>query len=333
MAVVLLCRVCLRIRAGQRRNRVRIAAVGIRVASARHGDIVLPRRVGNPRDTAVHIRADRGHGVRLSAILIALCNDLIVRSRTVLGVDIELRCIGRVNSAVRAIIVAERNARAVLHQCDGTCGRADCLKRLPVKCGCTAREREHRIRRRSADIEFQLAKAHEAARRVRIPDRQFMTRAARRAARDGAGNGRTFQIDLVIRCGRTLTAEDTAHGHATLERNLIVRGCAARRVAANDIVDRTACDFDLVLGRRSRRRCCIAAVDRAGDVCAGNRDLVVVAVFLLRRLCLAGTKRGNFRIAAERIRIATTRHGDLIFTGRIAHLRDAAVDIPRSERW
>ena len=225
VAVVLLCRVCLRIRAGQRRNRVRIAAVGIRVASARHGDIVLPRRVGNPRDTTVHIRADRGHGVRLSAILIALCNDLIVRSRTVLSVDIELRCIGRVNSAVRAVIVAERNARAVLHQCDGTCGRADCLKRLPVKCGCTAREREHRIRRRSADIEFQFAKAHEAARRVCIPDRQFMTRAARRAARDGAGNGRTFQIDLVIRCGRTLTAEDTAHGHATLERNLVVRGC------------------------------------------------------------------------------------------------------------
>ena len=227
MAVVLLCRVCLRIRAGQRRNRVRIAAVGIRVASARHGDIVLPRRVGNPRDTAVHIRADRGHGVRLSAILIALCNDLRVRIRTVLRVDIELRCIGRVNSTVRTIIAGERHRCAVLHQCDGTCGRADCLKRVPNMCGSTARKREHRIRPRSADIEFQLAKAHEAARRVRIPDRQYMPRAARRAARDSAGNGRTFQIDLVVRCGRTLTAEDTANGHAALEGNLVVRGCTA----------------------------------------------------------------------------------------------------------
>ena len=103
-------------------------------------------------------------------------------------------------------------------------------------------------------------------------------------------------------------------------------------MAANDIVDVPACDFDLILGRRSRRRCCIAAVDRAGDVCAGNRDLVVVAVFLLRRLRLARAGRRNFRIAAERIRIGTSRHGDLIFTSRIAHLRDAAVDIARSER-
>ena len=103
-------------------------------------------------------------------------------------------------------------------------------------------------------------------------------------------------------------------------------------MAANDIVDVPACDFDLVLGRRSRRRCRIAAVDRAGDVCAGNRDLVVVAVFLLRRLRLAGTKRRNFRIAAERICIGAARHGDLVLARRIAHLRDTAVDIARSKR-
>ena len=57
-----------------------------------------------------------------------------------------------------------------------------------------------------------------------------------------------------------------------------------------------------------------------------------MAVFLLRRLRLAGTKQGNFRISAERIRIGAARNGDLVLARRIAHLRDAAVDIPRSER-
>ena len=275
--------------------------------------------------------------MRLSAILIALCDDLMIRRRAVLCVDIELRCIGGVDSAVRTVIAGERHRCAALHQGDGTRGRTDCLKRVPTMCGGTAREREHRIRpHRSPDIEFQLFKAHNAARCVCSLDRQFMTRAAHRAALDGAGNGRTFQIDLVIRCGRTLTAEDTAHGHATLERNLVIRGCTRHGVAANNIVDRTTRDFDRVLGRRSRRRVRVAAVDRAGDVrTAGDRNRVVVAVLLICRVRLRSRSRqgrNRVRIAAVGIRVGAARHGDIVLPRRVGNPRDAAVDIARSER-
>ena len=92
-----------------------MSAVGIGIAAARYGDVILARRVGNLRDAAEHLASNRHRSV-LQTILIALGDDALTRTRMVLRVDVELRRIVGIAYALCAVIVAERDPRHILHQ-------------------------------------------------------------------------------------------------------------------------------------------------------------------------------------------------------------------------
>ena len=190
-----------RTRADQRD--VRIPAVGIRMAAARYGDVVLARRVGDLRNTAVDTaRIERRcHRSVLQTILIALGDDALIPAAVVLRVDVELRRIIGIAYALCARIAAERNPSTVLHQNEPVgLLRVRHFECAPVKRGSpTVRDVQHRIGRgRCGKVEADLLEARDIAGAVRALHRQRIARTAPRADGNDTADRGAIHIDRIV---------------------------------------------------------------------------------------------------------------------------------------
>ena len=339
----------------------RPAAVGVRSRAARDGQRIVLRRVaalGAPCPRIIRICQSGDIGV-LELIVVQV--DLrCAGSRMRVGIN-EVFVLVRLGykGSVRRV-ADDVEARPIRQKRTRARRRSDCLKRCPViNIGGACSKSEHCIGRIrcAVEVKLHLLEHCDIARSVVSLDRQRVARTDHiSAAEDAVDRGIAFQIDLVVvRCGCTRATHDKSRNNSPrAKRNLVARGCAARgdrardirhaaardihlvrrctarRLRADDVRCRATFDVDRVVRRRARRCRRIAAVDGARYAAAGEGNLVVIAVVLVR-LRRTRTDQRNVRIPAVGICIAAV-HGDVVLARRVGNLRNTAVDTARIER-